>query len=246
VFFHCGDAAEALARGELSVNKQCKKSACAAAIRAEVAVVPERGRGVEGQRAQPFGHGQTMTTTVPAGESLAGRGSCCVVIVYDDAAMRARAMAACDCLIQQCWAEVEFDFQWWRTDFLADPQMAEVAAEQAANADFVIVGCDPHTEFSPALRQWFETWAARRGGRDGALLNLTSEWASTAAGWRNEQFLRQIARQAFLDYLTPAEPFEGELPASFEEAERRANRHSSILDDILNQPPRPPSFGLND
>ncbi|MCX8091850.1 MAG: hypothetical protein N3I86_13110 [Verrucomicrobiae bacterium] len=156
-------------------------------------------------------------------------------------------MAACDCLIQQCWAEVEFDFHWWRTDFLADETMAELAAQQAANADFVIVGCDPHTEFSPALKQWFENWAARRrGGRDGALLHLTSGWPAFGPGWRNEQFLREIARRALLDYLTPSAADEGELPASFEEAERRANLHSSILDEILNQPPRPPSFGLNE
>lgn len=187
-----------------------------------------------------------MTTTLPAGEPLARKDSCTVVIVYDDAAARARAMEACDCLIQQCWAEVEFDFQWWRADFLADPMMAEVAAEQAANADFVIVGCDPHQEFSPALREWFESWADRRRGRDGALLNLMSEWAASAAGWRNEQFLRDIARRALLDYLTPASAAESRLPASFEEVERRANLHSSILDEILNQPPRPPSFGLND
>ena len=68
-----------------------------------------------------------MTTTLPAGESLARKDSCTVVIVYDDAATRARAMAACDCLIQQCWAEVEFDFQWWRADFLTDAMMAELS-----------------------------------------------------------------------------------------------------------------------
>lgn len=181
-----------------------------------------------------------------AGEAVARKSSCKVVIVYDDAATRARAMAACDCLIQQCWSEIEFDFQWWRADFLGDATMAELAAEQAAHADFVIVGCDPQREFSAALKQWFETWAARRGGRDGALLNLMTHWAASVAGWRNEQFLRDIAHRACLDYLTPAESAPGELPASFEEAERRANLHSSILDEILNQPPRPPSFGLND
>jgi len=187
-----------------------------------------------------------MTTAVPSDSSLAHRDTCVVVIVYDDAATRARAMAACDCLIQQCWAELEFDFQWWRTDFLTDEMLAELAAEQAAHADVVIVGCDPQRDFSAPLRDWFENWAARRQGRDGALLNLMSESTPSGSGWRNEQFLRDIARRAMLDYLTPAEPVQGELPASFEEAERRANLHSSLLDEILNQPPRPPSFGLND
>ncbi len=187
-----------------------------------------------------------MKTTAPAGESRAQRDFCNVVVIYDDAATRARAMAACDCLIQQCWSEVEFDFQWWRTDFLQDAAMAELAAEQAVRADFVIVACDPEREVAPALREWFERWAPRREGRDGALLNLMGEVSRSIAAWRNEQFLRAMARLAWLDYLTPAGAAQEEFPGSFEDAQRRANLHSSILDDILNTGPRPPSFGLNE
>lgn len=175
-------------------------------------------------------------------ERLDEKETCTVVVVYDDVITRQRAMTACDFLMQQLWSEVEFDFHWWRTDFLEHPVMAHAAAGQARAADFLIFCSSTENEFSPALKTWFESWSADRQGRDGVLLNLT-----TTSPRSVEEFLRGVADRAMLDYFaTTRQTLTGNLPASFEEAEQRACQISSVLDEILNQPPRPPSFGLND
>jgi len=173
---------------------------------------------------------------------------CTVVVVYQDGATRQRAMDACDFLMEKLWSEVEFNFHWWRTDFLEQPAMAQTAAEEAAGADFLIVCSNSEYPLSPALKRWFESWVEMRQGRDGALLDLMeSGVAEAATSHATGTFLRGIARRATLDYFTTAqETLMGTLPASYEEVDQRASQMSSVLDDILNQPPRPPSFGLND
>lgn len=169
---------------------------------------------------------------------------CTVVVIYEDTVTRQRALSVCDYLMQELWAQVEFDFHWWRTDFLEHEVMARAAAERAVEADFVIVCCETANELSPVVRAWFENWIEERQGRDGALLNLAH---SVQPGRPIDRFLSSVARRGMLDYfITAPQPAIGALPGSFEEAERRASQMSSVLDEILNLPPRPPSWGLND
>jgi hypothetical protein len=166
-------------------------------------------------------------------ERLDEQETCTVVVIYEDAVARERAMAACDCLMQQLWSEVEFDFHWWRADFLEHAVMAHTAAQQAAAANFLIFCSSAENEFSPALKTWFESWIEDRHGRDGALLNLTNpNLTETGSARPMEAFLRGVAHRATLDYFaTSPQTMTGTLPASLEEAEH---------------PPRPPSFGIND
>lgn len=189
-----------------------------------------------------------MNVTSQIDEQFDQKEICSVVVVYEDAVTRQRAMTACDFLMQQLWSEVEFDFHWWRADFLEHAAMAQTAAEQAVDADFLIVCSNSENLMSPALKTWFESWIEDRHGRDGALLDLTeSELTTTATAHSMETFLRSVARRAMLDYFaTTPQTVTGTLPSTFEEAERRASQMSSVLDEILNQHPRPPSFGLND
>jgi hypothetical protein len=189
-----------------------------------------------------------MNVTSELEEQFGTKDTCCVVVVYEDADTRQRALEACDFLMHQLWSEVEFDFHWWRTDFLEHETMAHAAAEQAVNADFVIFCSRAGSELSPSLKAWFESWIEDRHGRDGALLNLsTTDMMETGTAQSMEHFLRGVAQRAMLDYFaTTPQTVTGTLPSSFEDADRRARQISSVLDEILSQPPRPPSFGLND
>ena len=46
------------------------------------------------------------------------------VVLYEDHATRDRAMEICDRLVHKFWADVEFEFNWWRFDFLSDSTLA--------------------------------------------------------------------------------------------------------------------------
>lgn len=171
-----------------------------------------------------------------------------VVVLYEDKATRDRALAVCDHLVKQFWAEVEFDFHWWRTSFLTDPPLAQTAAQDALEADVIIFSSVPEGEFPPEILQWFEQWADQRGDREGMLLGLTHASALTPSPDTHKQLrLRDLANRARLDYLTQIPPqFGSALPNSWQNAEARAGQVTSVLDEILTKLPPPPHYGIND
>jgi hypothetical protein len=171
-----------------------------------------------------------------------------VVVLYEDTATRERAMGVCDHLVRQFWAEVEFKFHWWRTDFLQDSGMAATAASNAAEADFIIFCTSADSELPAAVNAWLESWTERRGGREGVLIDLTEGGHVPKGRAQNKQMqLRQAARRAMMDYLTKLpSTITGTLPDSFETAAIRAEQVTSVLDDILHRPPPPPHYGLNE
>ncbi len=164
-----------------------------------------------------------------------------VLVLYDDAATRQQALKVCDHLVQNFWSGIEFEFHWWRTDFLEEAAMAGTAAEDALSSDFIVVCSSPEREFSPSVKNWFDSWVVRRSGREGALIDLTE--AGTPAGQhgqRKKNYLRHLARQAMLDYLTRLPPVAfGPLPDSYECAATRAAQITSVLDGILLHEPPP-------
>lgn len=166
---------------------------------------------------------------------------CTIVVLYEGDATRARAMAACDYLVRQFWQEVELQFHWWRTDFLRDTELAALAADNAVQADFLIISSESPQEFAPALESWFESWLERRTDRQGALVDL----AATPSGGgmtARAQFLQEVSRRGKFDYLT-AVP-QGE-PSASHSADVSPARHG-IIDDILGESRPPSHFGLNE
>ena len=65
--------------------------------------------------------------------------ACTVLVLYEDQATRQRGLAACDYLMNNFWTEVEFEFHWWRTDFLADASLAAAAAAKASEASLIFL-----------------------------------------------------------------------------------------------------------
>ena len=179
------------------------------------------------------------TTTEPKSLTKEPEELWSVLVLYDDPETRQRAMKVCDHLVHQFWSEVEFKFHWWRTDFLEDETMAATAATDAANADFVVVSSSPERELSPFVRNWFEAWIAQREGREGAFVDLTEGSAASARhAQQKKNFLRSVARRAAMDYLTKAPSMiTGKLPDSVESVDLRAGQITSVLDNILQQPP---------
>jgi hypothetical protein len=160
---------------------------------------------------------------------------CTVVVIYDDIAARTRAMKAGDYLVKQFWENVELKFHWWRTDFLRDNNLAQVAARNAIAADFLIVCVGDNETASALLEAWFETWITRRTGREGALLDLSSD--SPQGG-----FLRELCTRGRFDYLAPA-PVETRSPRTT----KAQGMSIPAATEARHRDSRPPSrFGLNE
>jgi hypothetical protein len=123
------------------------------------------------------------SSTVP--NNKPGEETWSVVVLYEDKPTRDRAMVLCNRLMKNFWSDVEFDFHWWRTDFLDDPRMAQIAAADATAADLFIFSSSPETGLSPMFLKWFEGWSREREMRDGLLLDLTD--TSAQANWIVQQ-----------------------------------------------------------
>ena len=167
---------------------------------------------------------------------------CTIVVLYDGDTTRAKALSACDYLVNQFWQDVELEFHWWRTDFLRDATLATVASTNAVAADFLIVCLDSQREVAPALKSWFESWLANRSGREGALVDLTNSQRSQAELSRLEYFLREVSQRGNFDYLT--------VIADDEKTSRAVNNPSVEnyrgIDAILGEIRPPTHFGLNE
>lgn len=189
----------------------------------------------------------TVNVTSEMSDAFSRKGACTVLVLYEDVATRQRGLAACDYLVQNFWTEVEFEFHWWRTDFLADGSLAAAAAETASRANLIFWCSGAMREPTATLKAWFDSWIDSRPEREGVLVNLSTGEAPPYQPQAGELFLRDISRRADLDYLgTFPQSSTGILPASAMDAEQRANQMSTLLDDLLHESPRPPHFGIND
>ena len=167
---------------------------------------------------------------------------CTIVVLYDGDTTRARALAACDYLVNQFWQDVELEFHWWRTDFLRDSTLATVASTNAVASDFQIVCLDLHREIAPALESWFESWLANRSGREGALVDLTSNFRSKNDLTQIQNFLRDVSLRGNFDYLT-AIPSDGRITQT---TNIPSVGNYQGIDEILGETRPPSHFGLNE
>jgi hypothetical protein len=168
---------------------------------------------------------------------------CSVLVLYEDLATRQRGLAACDYLIKNFWAEVEFEFHWWRTDFLADALLAAVAAEKASEANLIFLCSAGTKQPSATLIAWFDSWIENRLAGEGMLVNLITSETSAHHRQVGELFLREISRRADLDYLgTFPQTSTGTFPASAMDAEHQASQMSTEIKELQ----RASRFGIND
>lgn len=174
-----------------------------------------------------------MSALLESISEFEARESCRVIVLYDSAVTREKALRFCDHLMRQFGEDLNFAFEWWRTDFLAEIPLAEISAAQAKDADVFIICINPGEQLAPPVKQWFDSWADKHAGRPGALVDLNARPADQPGwDWATHQFLREISKIATLDFLEPA----GSSPVVIQAFPLR----------MLNDPPAPEHYGLNE
>jgi len=87
---------------------------------------------------------------------------CGVVAVYEDHGSRDLLLQLSDALARKFKNDVEFQFDWCRFKYLADPEIARQAAQSATQADLILLA--PKSPDLPVYVQgWLEGW--RRIGK---------------------------------------------------------------------------------
>ena len=128
-----------------------------------------------------------------------------VTIVYDQLAAGQRAMRLFSHLDREHKSEVSFQPFPWRFDFVADPKLGEFAAADALKADLIIISTTTRSDLPSVVQDWLLACLARMRGRNAAIVALsgTEEQMDQSDSPRLE-FLRRAAKNAGLDFFTPA------------------------------------------
>jgi hypothetical protein len=173
---------------------------------------------------------------------------CSVVVVYEDHPTRDRAMSVCEHLARAFREQVEFDVSWWKFRYLVDPELAQAAARDAADADVIIVAAHADCEVTVGVRDWMETWAVHRAGRDGALVALVEGEVFPAPEVKPlEAYLRALALRARIDFLAPVDLGGSQAsPNSLALGRQPANPGVPLWHGLPRDPKPPPHWGLNE
>ena len=170
------------------------------------------------------------------------------LIAYEDSLTRDRAMRICDRLVEKFWKDVEFDYSWWRFDFLRDVEIVDAAAQSAARADLILVSAHAGRELPPAVQKWIETWLPLRKSGGGVLAAMIGTGQDQYRGLTPiHVYLRETAQRANMDFLSQMidAPI-GRLDGSIETITNRAEKVTSLLDNILHRPSNPLRWGINE
>jgi hypothetical protein len=161
-----------------------------------------------------------------------------VLAFFEDEPSRDAAMRFCDTLIQKFWSHCTFEIHWCSVDDLSQGLKAVEAAKKAAEADLLVFSLGKDDNVSWDLRAWVRSFLALRREREGTLIGL---YEATEVQTEKSRFLREIAHEGGLDYLTRIpEVIAHRIPDSLDSYAQRAVKVTSVLDEILKHSPLPP------
>jgi len=182
-----------------------------------------------------------MNTTLPprakaeSGAKLRRR----IIVIYETAAGREKALGFCDQLTVLHRADAEFEVQWLSFAQLNGPRPAGETIEQAATADWLVFAVDSAGDFPHNLKLWMERWLGKRSDREGTLVGLICGASNPCElACLKEVHLRHVAHRAGMDYLTQMPPLTQWADAgSLATIGDRADRVTAVLDQILHTAP---------
>jgi hypothetical protein len=124
-------------------------------------------------------------------------------MLYEDLDAGNRAMRTFDSLLQHCGRSISFRSDMWKFDTLRCPSIARLAAQDAADADVIIVSGHGSEELPEEVRGWFEQWVQCRPGRPTALVSLLDHAAGLLPQFDPAQtYLEGLARRLGMEFVS--------------------------------------------
>jgi hypothetical protein len=143
-----------------------------------------------------------------------------VLTACENATAAGQACALLEDLGRDCAAQGRLLLQWWNFEVLAITALRELASQEAAAADVVIITGLTARRLPPNVAGWIRRWIELRKGRPGALVALLNSNLKTpfAAGGIHSQ-LKALAAFGHLDFF--ANISHGEKHARLDETTKR-------------------------
>jgi hypothetical protein len=183
---------------------------------------------------------------------LPAKASFSVVVIYEEVSSAQRAMRLIGDVLRgstsQSGFEPSFEPSLWKLEMLLVPKFRELAAQEAAAADVVVIAARDRDTLPVALQGWIETWPPRNPSNRGALVALL--WLTEGQAEVQEDslaFFRKAADQVQMDlFVQSFPPPARSVGLTPEQIVQRAGLVSSVLDDILHCPAPAPRWGINE
>ena len=145
----------------------------------------------------------TLSRSTPGFLSLEPKQTISVVMVYEDYATGLRAKRLYDELCRQLEPDCELNQSMWKFEVLGVPRLGTVAAEEAAEADMIIVSMSGENELPKTVADWLETWLGEKVGQSSALVTLFDETEEEENQCETIQWhLRQVARRGGMSFFS--------------------------------------------
>jgi hypothetical protein len=171
-----------------------------------------------------------------------------IVIAYEDLAAGVRAKQTFDYLLAELGGRFTFTCKLWKFRILEAPQLSEIAAQDAAEADMIMVAAHGHQELPSAVRGWINLWLQRAGRRDRALVALVdSQDGDTTKPNPICSHLHEVAKRGNLDYFChSADRPNQEASLTLLRIREQAARKSATLDGLPRQTAPHLDWGINE
>jgi hypothetical protein len=124
-----------------------------------------------------------------------------VVIAYEDFETGKHAKRTYDFLTENLNKECTFTNQMWKFDVLGIPNLRQMAAQDAAQADIVIVSCHGQNPLPAEVKAWIELWISE-GIHPVALVALFDEDGSSHPQTEaTKAYLEQVALRVGMEFF---------------------------------------------
>ncbi len=128
-----------------------------------------------------------------------------VLMAYEDLNMALRAMNVLSLIAKEAGNSLDIQFSIWRFAFLKSPPLSAAAAQQAVQADIIIVAPGNSSGgLATPVASWLEQWTGRRPPRPGALVAVFDPAARHDANSIVVRQLQVAARVTGMDFFCSA------------------------------------------
>jgi hypothetical protein len=157
-----------------------------------------------------------------------------VVIAYEDFAAGKHAQETYDYLVQRLEGELELDRQMWKFDVLKNLKMRELAVEDAAAADLIIISTHGMGDLPEGVWSWIDRWVAHEGSAMALVTLVDRPRAYEGEDNPIRFYLQRVARRAGMDFFAqPNEWPDKDEDFSLVQIAELAQHTSTLMMDFL-------------
>src|SRR6267142_2760014 len=130
-----------------------------------------------------------------------------VVIAYEDLHAGKNARRTYDHIAHELGYDCQFINEMWNFDVLALPRLREMAANDACQADMIIIACHGDKPLRDSVKAWIEVWMTEEVNAITLVALFDSASLSSSASHEIREYLAQAAGRCNIEFFAQTDPW---------------------------------------